>query len=350
MTLEETLAMIKPLDENAMNIAKKRWNSIAKPLHSLGKMEELVIQIAGITGSTDMAVQKRALVPMCADNGVVEEGVTQTGQEVTAIVAENFLSGDTSACVMSRQCGTEVLPVDIGMVVDTRVPKDLKVAYGTANMTKGPAMTRAQAVQALEAGIEMVRRLKEDGYGLLATGEMGIGNTTTSSAVASVLLNQPVETMTGRGAGLSGDGLTRKINAIKKAIEVNHPNPGDAIDVLAKVGGFDIAGMAGMFLGGAAFGVPVVIDGFISCVAALIAQRICPAAGEYMIASHVSKEPAAQLILKALGKEAVIHGEMCLGEGSGAVALFPFLDMGIAVYESMSTFDDIHVEQYEELV
>ena len=350
MTLEETLAMIKPLDENAMNIAKKRWNSIAKPLHSLGKMEELVIQIAGITGSPDMAVQKRALVPMCADNGVVEEGVTQTGQEVTAIVAENFLSGDTSECVMSRQCGTEVLPVDIGMVVDTRVPKDLKVAYGTANMTKGPAMTRAQAVQALEAGIEMVRRLKEDGYGLLATGEMGIGNTTTSSAVASVLLNQPVETMTGRGAGLSGDGLTRKINAIKKAIEVNHPNPGDAIDVLAKVGGFDIAGMAGMFLGGAAFGVPVVIDGFISCVAALIAQRICPAAGEYMIASHVSKEPAAQLILKALGKEAVIHGEMCLGEGSGAVALFPFLDMGIAVYESMSTFDDIHVEQYEELV
>lgn len=350
MTLEETLALIKPLDENAMNIAKKRWNSIAKPLHSLGKMEELVIQIAGITGSPDMAVQKRALVPMCADNGVVEEGVTQTGQEVTAIVAENFLSGDTSACVMSRQCGTEVLPVDIGMVVDTRVPKDLKVAYGTANMTKGPAMTRAQAVQALEAGIEMVRRLKEDGYGLLATGEMGIGNTTTSSAVASVLLNQPVETMTGRGAGLSGDGLTRKINAIKKAIEVNHPNPDDAIDVLAKVGGFDIAGMAGMFLGGAVFGVPVVIDGFISCVAALIAQRICPAAGEYMIASHVSKEPAAQLILKALGKEAVIHGEMCLGEGSGAVALFPFLDMGIAVYESMSTFDDIHVEQYEELV
>ena len=350
MTLEETLAMIKPLDENAMNIAKKRWNSIAKPLHSLGKMEELVIQIAGITGSPDLAVQKRALVPMCADTGGVEEGVTQTGQEVTAIVAENFLSGDTSACVMSRQCGTEVLPVDIGMVVDTRVPKDLKVAYGTANMTKGPAMTRAQAVQALKAGIEMVRRLKEDGYGLLATGEMGIGNTTTSSAVASVLLNQPVETMTGRGAGLSGDGLTRKINAIKKAIEVNHPNPGDAIDVLAKVGGFDIAGMAGMFLGGAAFGVPVVIDGFISCVAALIAQRICPAAGEYMIASHVSKEPAAQLILKALGKEAVIHGEMCLGEGSGAVALFPFLDMGIAVYESMSTFDDIHVEQYEELV
>lgn len=350
MTLEETLAQIKPLDKNAMDVAAKRWDSIAKPLHSLGKMEKLVIQIAGITGNPDIKIQKRALVAMCADNGVVEEGVTQTGQEVTAIVAENFLSGDTSACVMSHQCGTKVIPVDIGMAVDTKVSKELKVAYGTANMTKGPAMTRAQAVQALEAGIEMVRRLKEEGYGLLATGEMGIGNTTTSSAVASVLLDRSVEEMTGRGAGLSGDGLNRKINAIRKAIEVNQPDPKDAIGVLAKVGGFDIAGMAGMFLGGAALGVPVVIDGFISCVAALIAQRICPLADEYMIASHVSKEPAACLILEALGKEAVIHGEMCLGEGSGAVALFPFLDMGIAVYDSMSTFEDIHVEQYEELV
>ena len=299
MTLEETLVQIKPLDERAMEIAAKRWDSIAKPLHSLGKMEKLVIQIAGITGDPDIHIKKRALVPMCADNGVVEEGVTQTGQEVTAIVAENFLSGDTSACVMSRQCGTKVIPVDIGMTVDTRVSTDLKVACGTANMTKEPAMTREQAVQALETGIEMVRRLKEDGYGLLATGEMGIGNTTTSSAVASVLLNRPAEEMTGRGAGLSGDGLDRKIHAIKKAIAVNRPDPKDAIDVLAKVGGFDIAGMAGMFLGGAALGVPVVIDGFISCVAALIAQRICPQAGDYMIASHVSKEPAAHLILEA---------------------------------------------------
>ena len=351
MTLEETLAQIKPLDKNAMDVAAKRWDSIAKPLHSLGKMEKLVIQIAGITGNPDMKIQKRALVPMCADNGVVEEGVTQTGQEVTAIVAENFLSGDTSACVMSRQCGTKVIPVDIGMAVDTKVSKELKVAYGTANMTKGPAMTRAQAVQALEAGIRdgsQTERRRITGFS--ATGEMGIGNTTTSSAVASVLSDRSVEEMTGRGAGLSGNGLNRKINAIRKAIEVNQPDPKDAIGVLAKVGGFDIAGMAGMFLGGAALGVPVVIDGFISCVAALIAQRICPLAGEYMIASHVSKEPAARLILEALGKEAVIHGEMCLGEGSGAVTLFPFLDMGIAVYDSMSTFEDIHVEQYEELV
>lgn len=350
MTLEETLQKIHPLDEKAMEISRKRWDSIAKPLHSLGKMEDLVVQIAGITGSSEMNLKKRALVAMCADNGVVEEGVTQTGQEVTAIVAENFLTGDTSACTMCRQCGTDVYPVDVGMAVDTKVPTDLKVAMGTRNMVKEPAMTREEAVKGIEAGIEMVSRLKAKGYGLLATGEMGIGNTTTSSAVASVLLDRPVEEMTGRGAGLSSDGLNRKITAIKKAIDKHQPDPKDAIDVLAKVGGLDIAGMAGVFIGGAAFGVPVVIDGFISCVAALIAQRICPTVGDYMIASHVSKEPAAHLILEALGKEAVIHGDMCLGEGSGAVALFPFLDMGTAVYQSMSTFDDIHIEQYEELV
>ena len=287
---------------------------------------------------------------MCADNGVVAEGVTQTGQEVTAIVAENFLTGDTSACVMCRQCGTDVFPVDVGMVSDTKVPRDLKVMNGTRNMAKEPAMTREEAVCGIEAGIEMVRRLKEKGYTLIATGEMGIGNTTTSSAVASVLLDKPVEMMTGRGAGLSGEGLKRKIAAIQKAVSKNQPDPKDAIDVLAKVGGLDIAGMAGVFLGGAAMHIPVVIDGFISCVAALVAQRICPLVKDYMIASHVSKEPAASLILEALDKEAVLHGEMCLGEGSGAVALFPFLDMGIAVYESMSTFEEIKVDQYKELI
>ena len=349
MTLEETLKKIKSLDESAMRNASKRWDSIAKPLHSLGKMEDMVIQIAGIEGTADVSIGKRALVAMCADNGVVEEGVTQTGQEVTAIVARNFLKGDTSACVMCRQCHTDVFPVDVGMVVDTEVPTDLKVAMGTRNMTKEPAMTKEEAVKGLEAGIEMVVRLKEKGYNLLATGEMGIGNTTTSSAVASVLLDEPVEKMTGRGAGLSSEGLLRKIEAIHRAIEINRPDPKDPIDVLAKVGGLDIAGMAGVFLGGAALGVPVVIDGFISCVSALIAMRICPQAGDYMIASHVSKEPAAKLILEALGKEAVIHGDMCLGEGSGAVALFPYLDMGMAVYNTMSTFEDIHVDQYEEL-
>lgn len=350
MTLEEAKKQIRPVDQEAVCAAQKRWDSIAKPLHSLGKMEKIVIQIAGITGSADVRLDKRALVAMCADNGVVEEGVTQTGQEVTAIVAENFLKGDTSACVMCRQCGTDVFPVDVGMASDTKVPSDLKVMMGTRNMTKEPAMTYEEAVQGIEAGIEMVRRLKEQGYRLIATGEMGIGNTTTSSAVASVLLNRSVEEMTGRGAGLSGEGLKRKIDAIKRAVKLNEPDPFDPVDVLAKVGGLDIAGMAGVFMGGAVYRIPVVIDGFISCVAALVAQRISPLTKDYMIASHVSREPAAAMILEALEKEAVLHGEMCLGEGSGAVALFPFIDMGLAVYESMSTFEEIKVEQYEELV
>ena len=349
MTLKEAVKKVRPLDEKAMEGAKQRWDSIAKPLHSLGELENMLTQIAGITGIPDVRVEKKAVVAMCADNGVVEEGVTQTGQEVTAIVAENFLAGTTTCCVMCRQCGAELFPVDVGMVTDTKVRTDLKVAYGTRNMTREPAMTRDQAIRGIEAGIAMAEELKEKGYQVLATGEMGIGNTTTSSAVAAVLLGKPVEDMTGRGAGLTSEGLVRKINAIKKAIALNNPDRSDAIDVLAKVGGLDIAGMAGVFIGGAALGMPVVMDGFISCVSALIAIKICPQVSDYIIASHVSKEPAAQLLLKELGKEAIIHAGMCLGEGTGAVALFPMMDLSCAVYNSMSTFGDINVEQYEEL-
>ena len=334
MTLEEARKKIKPLDEEKMETARKRWDSIAKPLHSLGKMEDLITQIVGITGEVKVDIGKKALVAMCADNG---------------IVADNFVKETTTACVMCHQCGVAVKPVGVGMVKDTTARTDLKVMYGTRNMTKGPAMTREEAVKGIEAGIAMAEELKAQGYRLLATGEMGIGNTTTSSAVASVLLDQPVETMTGRGAGLSSDGLTRKINAIKKAIALNEPDPADPIDVLAKVGGLDIAGMAGVYLGGAALQIPVLIDGFISGVAALVAAGICPQAKDYMIASHVSKEPAAHLVLEKLGKEAVLHADMCLGEGTGAIALCPFLDMGATLYNTLSTFDDIHVDQYEEL-
>ena len=323
MTLEETLKQIKPLNEEKMKTARRRWDSIAKPLHSLGKMEDLITQIVGITGDEKVDLGKKALVAMCADNGVVEEGVTQTGQEVTAIVADNFVKETTTACVMCHQCGVDVKPVDVGMVRDTTARTDLKVMYGTRNMTKGPAMTRDEAIKGIEAGIAMVEELKAQG--------------------------QPVETMTGRGAGLSSDGLTRKIQAIKKAIDLNKPDAKDSIDVLAKVGGLDIAGMAGVYLGGAALQIPVLIDGFISGVAALVAARLCPEAADYMIASHVSKEPAAHLVLDELGKEAVLHADMCLGEGTGAIALCPFLDMGATLYNTLSTFDDIHVDQYEEL-
>lgn len=337
MTLEETIQGIKPLNEKMMETARIRWNTIAHPLHSLGKLEDLVTQIVGITGNPTVDISKKALVAMCADNGVVEEGVTQTGQEITALVANGFLEGTTTVCAMCRKCGVDIYPVDVGIAVDTNVRRDLKVAYGTKNMTKGPAMTREEAIRAIESGIRTAEELKEKGYKLLATGEMGIGNTTTSSAVAAVLLDQPVEVMTGRGAGLSSEGLVRKINAIKKAIQVNRPDPQDVLDVLSKVGGLDIAGLAGVFLGGAALGIPVVMDGFISCVAALTAKLLCPGAADYMIASHVSKEPASKLILEALGKSPVLHADMCLGEGTGAIAFLPVLELGAELYNTMGT-------------
>lgn len=349
MNLEETIKKIKPLDEEAMEISRQRWDSIAHPLHSLGLLEDVVVQINGITGQQEIDISKKVLVPMCADNGVVEEGVTQTGQEVTAIVANNFLSGVATAGIFCRVTGADIFPVDIGIAVDTNVTKKYKIAYGTKNIAKEPAMTYEEAVRAIEAGIAVVEELAEKGYRLIATGEMGIGNTTTSSAIASVLLEQPVEAMTGRGAGLSSEGLNRKIAAIKKAIELHQPDKNDPIDVLAKVGGYDVAGIVGLFLGGAAFRIPVLIDGFISGVGALAASRICPQAREYMIASHVSEEPAGELILKALGKEAFLHAHMCLGEGTGAVAVFPILDIAATIYTEESTFHDISMENYEHL-
>lgn len=349
MTLQEAVSNIEPLDQKAMVIAQKRWDSIAKPLHSLGKLETLLTQVAGITGNADIDLSKRGLVAMCADNGVVEEGVTQTGQEVTAIVAENFLRYDTSVGVMCKQNHAEIFPVDMGMVTDTKVRTDHKVAYGTQNMTKGPAMTREQAIKGIEAGIAMVEELKNKGYKILATGEMGIGNTTTSSAVASVLLGKRAEEVTGRGAGLSSEGLQRKIRVIRQALEKNRPDPGDVLDVVAKVGGYDIAGMCGLFLGGAIYRIPVLIDGFISSVAALCAVRLAPLAGKYLFASHCSKEPGGKRVLDALGMSAMIVCDLSLGEGSGAVAAVPLLEMGLDVYRKMSTFEEIQVEQYQEL-
>jgi len=223
---------------------------------------------------------------------------------------------------------------------------DRRVGNGTGDITLGPAMTGEQAEQAVLTGVALARELKEQGVGLLATGEMGIGNTTTSSAVACVLLDRPVQEMTGRGAGLSDEGLRRKIRAIETAIELNRPDPADPLDVLAKVGGFDIAGMCGIFLGGALYRVPVMMDGFISTVAALCALRLCPGAGKAMFASHVSAEPAGRLILDALGKGPLITAGMRLGEGTGAVAAIPLLDMALSLYADGTTFDGTGIEAY----
>ena len=288
---------------------------------------------------------------MCADNGVVAEGVTQTGQEVTAIVAENFSRHETSACLMAEVAGVDIYPVDIGMITDVKnvTRKNEKTAYGTKNFAKEPAMTREQLWQAIETGIRIAGEKKQEGYDILLTGEMGIGNTTTSSAVASVLLNRDPAVMTGKGAGLDDDGLKRKIHVIEDAIGRYNLRQADVLTVMASVGGYDIAGLCGLCIGGALYHIPVVLDGFISGVAALCAVRLVSAVADYLIPSHVSKEPAAHYVLDELGLSPLITCDMCLGEGSGAVAVIPLLEMGLKVYGDMGTFEDIKVEQYKVL-
>jgi nicotinate-nucleotide--dimethylbenzimidazole phosphoribosyltransferase len=331
--------------------ASRRWDAVAKPLGSLGLLEELVVKIAGLTGSADVDVGKRAVVVLCADNGVVREGISQSGSEVTMIVAENLTRGLTSVCRMASVARADVIPVDMGML--SRPPFggliDCHVADGTKNIAEGAAMTRAEAESALARGVGLVRLCAERDYSLIATGEMGIGNTTTSSAIASVLLGIPPESATGRGAGLSDVALIHKIDVIKRAIAVNRPDPLDALDVLRKLGGFDIAGLAGVFLGGAIYRIPVLIDGLISAVGALIAERLRPGAVCAMLPSHRSGESVCGAILGALGLTPVIDAGMRLGEGTGAVAAIPLLDMALSVYHGSSSFSDIGIEAYKPL-
>lgn len=339
---------IHPADVVTKGNAQKKWNSIAKPLHSLGKLEDHIMQIAALTGDTDVNLNRKALIVMCADNGVVEEGVTQTGQEVTAIVAENFLTCNTSAAIMCKKAGVDIFPIDIGMAADTKVPR-YKTANGTANMTKGPAMTRMQALQAILTGIHQVKEKKEAGYKIIATGEMGIGNTTTSSMLVAALTGRTAEEVTGRGAGLNDAGLLRKQQVIAQALEKYEKEirSKHALSMLAAFGGLDIAGMAGVCIGGALYHVPVVLDGLISSVAALVAERIVPGVREFVLPSHLSKEPAAKWIAEELKLHPVIDAGLGLGEGTGAVMLFSLLDLALALYEDQTTFDTMEIAQYE---
>lgn len=349
--LEALLSQIVPVDEVSKEAARKRWRTVGKPLFSLGKLEQAVIDIAGIKRTAEYTLKKKGLLIFCADNGVVKEGVTQTGQEVTAIVAENFTRRAASVCMMAERAGVDLFPIDIGMVRDVEAvtKKEYKVAYGTRDLLEETAMTEAQTLKAILTGIRLVKEKKEEGYEILATGEMGIGNTTTSSAVACVLLGEDAEAVTGKGAGLSSAGLERKIEVIRRAIEKHRPNRENVLDVLSKVGGLDLAGLTGAFLGGAIYHIPVVMDGFISAAAALCAVRLSPAVSGYILPSHVSKEPGGRKLLDALQLEPFLTCDMCLGEGSGAVAVMPLLDMGLSVYREMSTFEEIHVEAYEVL-
>jgi len=345
--LKTLLSGITPPDEAARAAAHAHWAGLAKPLGGLGALETLLEDAAALTGSAALDVSRRAVLVLCSDNGVVAQGVSQTDQSVTRAVAENLAARRTSVCQMARTAHCDVVPVDMGIAGDP-VPgvADCRIAAGTADFTQGPAMTRAQAVEAVGRGIRLVQEQKAAGVQLLATGEMGIGNTTTSSAVAAVLLGQPVERMTGRGAGLSDEGLARKVDAICRGILRNEPDPTDPLDVLAKLGGFDLAGLCGVFLGGALEGVPVVMDGFISGVAALCAVRLCPAAAKAVFASHCSSEPAARLVLDALGKAPLLTAGLHLGEGTGAVASLPLWDMALAVYGHCYSFAEGGITPY----
>ena len=351
LNLEEVVEKIVPLDQSAIEEAWIHWDSLCKPLRGFGKLEELVVQLAGIRRTSVPEIKKRAVVIMGADNGVVGEGVSQTGSEVTAQVLENMGDKISSVCVMSRLLNADVIPVNIGMNTDGKHPaiRNRSVRYGTGNIAKEPAMSRQECLKAIEEGIRIIGELKQEGYDLIITGEMGIGNTTTSSACASVILNKDPGEVTGRGAGLSSEGLKRKISVIRRALEVNHPDPQDAVDVMAKVGGLDIAGMTGCFLGAAYYQLPVLIDGFISGVSAYFAAQLCPVSKEYMYATHCGTEPAAEMILDALGLEPVLYAGMHLGEGAGAAAFLPLLDQALNVYYGLPVFAAGKVEAYEHL-
>lgn len=290
--LKNRLKTITQPDEAARKAAHAHWASLAKPLGGLGDLEPLLEDVAALTGVPQFDFSKRAVLVLCADNGVIAQGISQSGSDVTRAVLQNLAQRKTSVCKMAETVHCGVIPVDMGIAgAPVDGVKNCRVRAGTDDFTACPAMSREDALQAIETGIELVREQKAQGIKLLATGEMGIGNTTTSAAVSCVLLGRAPEEMTGRGAGLSNDGLRRKIEVICKGITVNHPEKTDVIGVLSALGGLDIAGLCGVFLGGALENIPVIIDGFISSVAALCAARLCPTATKAMFASHVSAEP-----------------------------------------------------------
>ena len=347
--LFEVVDAIEPLDGQAVAAARERLDRLTKPLGSLGRLEDLVAQLAGITRSPIPDMTRKAIVIMCADNGVVTERVAQVGSEITASVTRNFTKGLTAVNVFSKLVNAELAIVNIGVQeeIDCASVLNRRVRNGTSNITKGPAMSEHEVLQCIETGIEVVSSLKKNGIQVLGTGEMGIGNTTTSSAIIAVLLRESVNKVVGRGAGLSDDGLKRKCDAIERAITVNCPDRDDPIDVLRKLGGFDIAGLVGCYLGAAAHRIPILIDGFISATAALIADRITCQSKQYMIPSHFSSEPGTAKVFEALALSPYLRLDMRVGEGTGSALGFFVVDAAIAAYTGMGTFDDANIEQYQ---
>ena len=344
MTL--TLPPIPPLDTSAQAAARARQNTLTKPPGSLGRLEELSVQLAAITGKTPLSIDRKAVIVMAADHGVTAEGVSDYPAEVTPQMVLNFARGGAAINVLAKQAGARVVVVDIGVAADfdSATPiRHHKIAPGTQNMALGPAMTRAQAETAINVGLEVVNAEIAKGLDLVATGDMGIGNTTASAAITAILTGQPVAKVTGRGAGVDDAGLARKIAIIERALAVNKPDSNDPLDVLCKVGGLEIGGLVGVIIGGAANKIPVVIDGFISGAAALVAARLAPEVKPYLIAAHQSVEIGHRVMLEALGLRPLLDLDLRLGEGTGAALAFHLVEAAARILNEMATFAEAGV-------
>ena len=326
--------------------AQARQDQLTKPAGSLGRLEALSIQVAGITGQLNPLLTERAVIVAAGDHGVTAAGVSAFPSAVTPQMVLNFLNGGAAINVLARQAGSRVVVLDAGVAAELPAHADLikcKVAFGTANFAQGPAMSREQAVEAIEAGITAFDREYERGLHLVGTGDMGIGNTTPSSAICAVLTGASVDEVTGRGTGVDETTLRHKVEVIKSAIALNQPDPNDALDVLAKVGGFEIGAIAGIILGAAAHRIPVLVDGFISTAGALIAAGLSPASKGYMIAAHRSVEPGHRLMQEHLGLEPIFKLDLRLGEGTGSALAMPVVASAVAVLNQMATFAEASV-------
>lgn len=343
--LEETIGLIQPPDSRAMAAARARQEKLTKPRGSLGRLEELSVRLAGIQRKAQPKIKRKAVIVMAADHGVVAEGVSLYPQEVTVQMVRNFLKGDAAINVIARQVGAKIIVADMGMAsaLDDEDIVPVRLGKGTANMAQGPAMTLETAIAALEAGINIVEHEYKMGLDVVATGDMGIGNTTASSAICSVMTGHPVEIVTGAGAGVAGRQLEHKVAVIKRALSVNQPEAARPLEVLAKVGGFEIAGLAGVTLGAAARRIPVVIDGFISGSAALIAAALVPQVRDYLIAGHLSAEPGHKCLLDFLGLKPLLEMEMRLGEGTGAALGLFLCETAARLLNEMKTFTEAGV-------
>jgi nicotinate-nucleotide--dimethylbenzimidazole phosphoribosyltransferase len=339
--LDQTLAAVVPVDAAAAEQARDRLDRKTKPRRSLGRLEDLAMRLAAIYRTADPALPAKAVVVMAADHGVAEEGVSAYPQEVTAQMVLNFAAGGAAINVLARQQGARVVVANLGTrnPVEAATVRDYRLGPGTSNFARGPAMSRATAVSALEIGIRLADELAADGVGLIGVGDMGIGNTTAASAITAVLGGGDPARVTGHGTGIDDDRLRNKVRVVERALQVNRPDPADALDVLAKVGGFEIAGLAGVVLGAAARRLPVILDGFITGAAALAAVRLCPEARHYLIASHRSVEPGHAAILGELGTEALLDLTMRLGEGTGAVLAMGLAEAALRILREMATFE-----------